>query len=239
MSYIFSKTPDARLCVLLAALTGLLVWQAGLVGLVLYVLALLVLLWTEPLRRRVPRDSLKRCILFSLAWPLLKCLTDLFTLTLMQDLSVNLLSSCADAGLLFLRLLVIMLLGLILGLAVSPPAMALAVSRLLRPFVGQRAWSVSLALALMLRHMARIHELAAQTRQAALVRGLTAKGPAFFKIALPHMFRILAKDTHDQALGLASRNLGRPQAWSSAAPLPKDQALAALALAGLLVLLAQ
>lgn len=261
----YHAAPDARLSLLLAALLGSVVWHSGAPGLCGFVLCLFCLVLRAPLRGRMPRGSVRRCLLFALFWPLLKLgadavsllffsqaaksagqsaegmanITRFFAHTGASSIPADMLPAvlslaqalapfCADAGLLFLRLLNILLLGLALSLAFSPPALALALSRLLRPFLGQRAWPLALALALMLRFMGRIHTVAAQTRQAALLRGLPPKGWGFFSLALPHMFRVFAAETYTQALAIAARHLDSPAAWPGKAPVPPAQAIAAL-----------
>lgn len=232
---------DARPAVLLTALMGVLAWKAGAPALCLYLAAMSPLFLRVECRRRMPPGTARRTLLFALAWPLLKFVMDAVSVFRTEwthvsgflggggppEASASLLTVCGpglgvageEAGLLFLRLLVILGAALALTFSFSPPAIALAVSRFLRPLAGRRAWTAALALALMARYVPRIHALCAQTKIAAQSRGLPRRGLARLRIWLPHVFRLLACDTWTQALALASRRLDVPEAWQSRAPL--------------------
>lgn len=140
------------------------------------------------------------------------------------------------AGLLFVRLLALMLAALALTLAFSTRSLALALGWFLRPLGAERAWKPALAFALMAQYLPRIHRVAAQTRLAAQSRRLPSSGLAYWKLAFPQMFRILAESTWSQAVGIAGRGLDRAEAWQNTQPLLFSQLLFGAAV-GIVILL--
>ena len=123
------------------------------------------------------------------------------------------------ATLLFIRLLVLMGAALLLTTLYSPRSLGLAASWFLRPVFRENGWKIALALALMLQYIPRIHSMLASLRTAALIRGLPHKGLRYWKTALPRLFTLLAGQTWEQALGIASRQLDTARVWNCTMPL--------------------
>ena len=226
---------DPRAALLLAALCGGLIWQAGPLTLTACLIPLAALIHNTKAWLRWPTGTATRTLRFALFWPLLAlaieaapplftCITDLVSgdassLTTLWRGRENLLLPFGRAALLFFRLLVLMGAALLLTTLYSPRALGLAVSWLLRPLFREHGWKIALALALMLQYIPRIHSMLASLRTAALIRGLPHKGLRYWKTALPRLFTLLAGQTWEQALGIASRQLDTASVWHCTMPL--------------------
>ena len=146
-------------------------------------------------------------------------LTQSGLLPLLDTLRSSFTLAALEAGIVFLRLLVLMSTALALTSLTSPRSLGLALTWLLRPFAGRHAWKPALALALMAQYLPQIHRISGQTRTSARSRGLPHTGLQYWRIALPHMFRLLAHSTWKQALAIAGRHLATSEAWVMAQPL--------------------
>ncbi len=135
------------------------------------------------------------------------------------------------AGLLGLRLGVLLLLGLGLALATSPRSLGLAAAHLTRPFLGGRAWQVALALALLVHFQPLVWRSARTARTAFALRALPLPWPRRALLFGQLLLRHWSQRTWRQTLALASRGLDDPAAWEARLSLrPREW------LAGLLVL---
>ncbi|MDL2267769.1 hypothetical protein LJC46_07270 [Desulfovibrio sp. OttesenSCG-928-G15] len=226
---------------LLTCLAGVLVWKAEFPGVWLYLVAALAPYGLRSIRDRAEPGAFSGLCFFALFWAVLKCVVDaVFAFaTHWPDASaafVALGPAPAQAALLCIRIFSLMALALALTLYLSPGRLALAVGWFIRPLAGKNAWKPALAFALMAHYLPRIHRMIRQCRTAALTRGLPSKGLAFWKIAFPHLFRLLGQSTWNQAVAIVCRGLDAQEAWVMNRPLPLC-ALAAMALgAGLFIL---
>lgn len=235
---------DPRMCVLLTALLGLMVWRAKLPAVLVFLALVATAFAIGNLTRRMEPGSLGRTLRFAAFWAGIKLFFDIANLLwrlwpqlaaaglphAFPLLAAGLPPPLEDALLLFLRLLTLMAAALALALHLSPRSLALAVTWFLRPLAGKNAWKPALALALMAQYLPRIHHISAQTRLAARSRGLPDSGLAYWRIALPQVIRLLSQSAWGRAVGIVSRGLDCPEAWSENAPLPP----AAFAAAGLM-----
>jgi len=220
---------DSRLKIALGLLTAVLAWKAGPAGVAVYALALSILLAAARLGP-VVRQSLQGFALFLGLWAGLK-----FLAGALEGLPLE--RNLAQAGLLAVRLYVLLGIGLILSASTSPRALGLAASWYLRP-LGRWSWQPALALALMIHYLPHIWETFAQVRQAISLRcqGL----PRSRKLALltQASLRALAQKTWDQTMALSARGLDRPEAWQVRISWKSKEMAAGLALAVALVAVA-
>lgn len=134
----------------------------------------------------------------------------------------------AQTGLFCIQLSSLVLLGLLLAGAYSAYNLACAFSWCLRPlhsFTKIESWKLALALALLLNYIPRIFETLDSIRQATRLRHLPTQGFAYWRMAIPRFFGILAEQTWSQAVAIASRKLDSSAPWAMLAPLPLGQAL--------------
>lgn len=232
---------DPRVCVFLTCLAGVLVWHADFPGVLAYLVAALAPYGAEGIRDRAEPGAFRSLCFFALFWAGLKCVVDAVAAFagLWPDLSAALetLSPVpGQAGLLFVRIFSLMAAALALTLYLSPGKLALAVGWFIRPLAGKNAWKPALAFALMAHYLPRIHRMIRQCRTAALTRGLPSKGVTFWKIAFPHLFRLLGQSTWNQAVAIVCRGLDSEEAWAMKRPLP-GPALAAMLLGAALLAL--
>ena len=201
--------PDPRLLVPVAACYSVLIWQTTPTGVVLCA-ALLYLFRAAAGRPLLPPGGLGLAFRPALFWAALKMAVDLWE----PIVRAAPLPAAAQAGLLGLRLFLLLLLGLGFTSLVSAPGMGAALIWLLPPPLRRHFWRLGPALAFMARCLPEIFAAAADTRRAARVRGLPDKGPAFWKLALPQIFRLPALRINALATAAAARGLDAPETWS-------------------------
>lgn len=229
-----AQAADPRVFVLLTCLGGILVWRAAFPAVLLYLATALLPFGLKTLRGRAEPGALAGIFRFALFWACLKLAMDAASFALSNwpafaDCQAALLTAAGQALLLFLQVFALMTAALALTLALSPSMLARAVSWLIRPFAGKNAWKPALAFALMAHYLPRIQRMIRQAKTAALSRGLPAKGKAFWLLAFPHIFRMLARGTWSQAVAIAGRGLDTAEAWTYKKPLA-PAALVALVL---------
>lgn len=242
--------PDPRLSLLLAGYYGVLVWRLPPLGLAVTAVGLAGLLATAPLRRGLRPGMLRGHAWFVLLWMALR-----FVLAWLEPTEGTFAAPGGDggltgmphfawpdgpppahaareAGMLGLRLALLIGIGLTLALAASPRALGLALVWLLRPVLGRRAWQPALGVALMVHFLPMAQGAFAQIARAADLRGpLPLRRRA---VLLPSaMLRILGQRTWTQAVAVAARGLDRSEAWQPDFPFRPAQWTAALLLAGL------
>ena len=202
---------DPRALLVLTALYGLLIWKTGPAGLMVCAAAFAVFALFAG-RPPVPAGGFARACGVALFWGFLKLAGDAFTIG-PAELLGRLPGLLPQAGILSLRLFLLLTLGLGLTALVSPPALGGALIRLMPPAMRRRCWRVGPALAFMARCLPEIFFAARETRAAARARGLPEKGPAFWRLALPQIFRLPALRLHALATAAAMRGLDAPEAW--------------------------
>ncbi len=208
--------PDPRLLLLLTALYSPAIWKASPVGLAMCValFGLFRLVAGSPL---MPPGGMARAARFALLWTALKVLVDALGLHTggLSFVSLDAMPGIlSGAGLLGLRLFLLLLLGLGLTTLVSAPAMGAALIHLLPPPLRRHCWTIGPTLAFMARCLPEILAAAHETRLGARARGLPDKGPAFWKLALPQIFRLPALRVHALATAAAVRGFEAPEAWT-------------------------
>ena len=100
----------------------------------------------------------------------------------------------------------------------TPRALGLALASLTRPVLRRRAWTVSLALLLMVHFIPRAVAAFSGARAALRVRRIPVPRLRGLVIVLEAGVRNLARMTWDQTLAIAARRLDGPEAWLDAPP---------------------
>lgn len=202
---------DPRAKIGLAVLMGILIWRTAPAGLLAYTLFFLLLVRTlrhsAPAGAGVPRTYFG----FVLFWTLAK-------------FGIDLLSGAAPPEALFSalvlgwRLIILLLLSLILAFSTSIRQLGLAVSWMLRPFLGRRSWQPALSLALMVHFLPLTWQTISDVRT--VLAGRLPHYSAWRRmILLPGVtLRALGQKTWNQTLAVAGRGLDRPEAWETKIP---------------------
>lgn len=236
---------DPRLALGLTLAASLCVWHAGWPGLCVYAAVLLCLWHRAGTHRLAPQGTLARTVRFCLFWT---TITWAFTVSevlpplpwatiaalpqaLHTALPPALWATLPGAALLLCRLALLMAFALSLTLHLSPHALGQAAVWFVAPLLGNNAWKPALSLALMVHYLPAMHTAAHAVRLAAKVRGLPEQGFAYWKNALPHLFRLLYSRTMQQAMAIASRGLDTNNAWLTLPPLSRQETAMALGVA--------
>ena len=204
---------DPRLKALLALWTGILVWQAGLPGVLLYLAGMGVL--AGLLSGYSGLQGLKWRVLFIpiAFWMLFKALVECLEQRPLWPEVV------LETSLLGARLLVLLLLGLVLAWATSRTQLGLAVNWFLRPVLGRsRSWQGALALSLMLHFIPLTLSTLGRVRQSILLRIGDLPLRTRLVVWVRTTLRILSGKTWDQTLALAARKLDQAGAWQGTIP---------------------
>lgn len=196
---------DARIKVLLALVFGILTWNAGWPGLILYALALLYLASTLSGFMAANRRAAKAFIIFAALWTLVK-----FGLDIWMGLAPA--PALAGSALLGARLMIVLLIGLVLAQSTSARGLGLALSWLLRPILGKRAWKAALALALMIHFLPLAWFASDGVRLGMKTRGDISRRRRLIVYPTAVLSRLAGK-TWRQTVAVAARGLDRPEAW--------------------------
>jgi biotin transport system permease protein len=214
--------PLVKLAVALAL--GIFTWRAGPVGLGCYLAGLVLVGLAAPGRGELRLVSLRTVAGLLACWVLLKAGFEFWD---GAEAGVAL----ERAGLLGLRLLILVLGGICLTAVTSTRQIGLAVNRLLRPLAGERSWRGSLGLALMIHFLPLTLRILRLARLGLRVRSGTQGLSAGLRLWMQTVFRVLQRTTWQQTLALAARGLDGPRAWRQ----PGTLSLAQIAAGGLIV----
>ena len=196
---------DPRLKILLGLGLGISVWHSGPLGLGLHFVLLLCLALLPGLRPAMARGP-RQVLSFAGLWALA-----VVALRLVDGLRFS--AALAEAGVLGLRLGTLMLLGLVLAASSSPRSLGLGWAALLRPVLRQRAWTVALALALMLDYLPLVLRVLGQVRQTVRRRGAGLSLFSKMSLLAAAGVRAVGLTTWRRATALAARGLDHPGAW--------------------------
>ena len=235
---------DPRLALGVALAASLCVWHAGWPGLCAYAVVLIFFWQRAGTRHLAPQGTLARTVRFCLFWtaitwgftlsealpPIGWSDFSILTETLRTALPPAFWTTLPGAALLLCRLALLMAFALSLTLHLSPHALGRAAVWFTAPLLGKNAWKPALSLALMVHYLPAIHSATHAVRLAARVRGLPERGFAYWKNALPHLFRLLYSRTMQQAMAIASRGLDTNGAWLTLPPLDRKETAMALGL---------
>ena len=202
-----SPCADPRPLLLVALCYGILVWQVGPLGLAAIGMGVLGALAHPFMRRRHTPGMVRGLVRFCAFWGLLKFALDMLVAT--PDVA----DALAGAALLSGRLALLGGIGMVLTLAVSPRALALALAWALRPLMGDAAWRPALALALMLHFLPLTQRTVTQVTQCAARRQPHGGLRRRLTLVPAAILRILGQRTWQQTVALAVRGLDTPEAW--------------------------
>ncbi len=222
---------DGRVVLLLALLFGVLVWHAGTAANAAYAAFFAAVLAAEGATRADARRIARWTATFALGWGGVKLAIDLWGGTPLR-------AALEDVGLLCVRLAGLLLLGGAVSALLTPRALGLALASLTRPVLRGRAWTVSLALLLMVHFVPRALSAFEGARAALRVRRIPVSRLRGLVIVLEAGVRNLARMTWDQTLAIAARRLDGPEAWRDAPPPRPLHWAAGAAIAALAVLAA-
>jgi biotin transport system permease protein len=203
---------DGRVVLLVALLFGVLVWRAGLAANALYAAFFAAVLASAGATVADAARLARWAAGFALAWGGVKYGVDVLGGVPQRE-------ALGGVALLVVRLVVLLLLGGAVSALVTPHALGVALAGLTRPVLGRRAWSVSLALLLMVHFIPRALAVFEAARAALRVRRVEAPRLRALVIVLEAGTRNLARMTWDQTLAVAARRLDGPEAWAEAIPL--------------------
>ncbi len=207
---------DGRIVLLLALLFGVLVWRAGLAANLLYAAFFAAVLASAGATARDAARLARWTLGFAAVWGGVKLAVDVLG-------GVPAREAAGEVALLSVRLAVLLLLGGALSALLTPRALGLALAGLTPPALRSRAWSVSLALLLMVHFVPRALAAFEGARAALRVRRVQVPRLAGLVIVLEAGARNLARMTWDQTLAVAARRLDGPEAWSEPVPLRPAQ----------------
>lgn len=217
--------PLVKLAVGLAL--GIFVWRAGPVGLACYLAGLTLVGLAAPGRGELRPVSLKAVGALLACWVLLKAGFELWD-------GAAAAAALREAGILGLRLVILILGGLCLTAVTSTRQIGLAVDRLLHPIAGSRSWQGALGLALMIHFLPltlRILRRAGMSLRVRPVRG----GPGTrLRLWVQTVLRVLQRTTWEQTLAIAARGLDHPAAWRRRSSVTWRQIAAGALIVGLI-----
>ena len=205
---------------------GIFVWHAGPVGLACYLAGLVLVGLAAPGRGELRPVSLRTVGMLLFCWVLLKTGFEFWEGAAPQE-------ALREAGILGLRLLILILGGLCLTAVTSTRQIGLAVDRLLHPVAGSRSWQGALGLALMIHFLPLTLRILRQAGMSLRLRPVR-RGPATrLRLWVQTVLRVLQRTTWQQTLAIAARGLDDPQAWRQQSTVTLRQ----IALGGLVVVL--
>lgn len=205
---------DPRLKLLLAVGLGLTLWYGGPWGLAVGAFLLLTALVLLAKRGRLRLQILGMVAVFALSWTAIA-----WGMGVWEGRGGS--AALQQAGLLGLRLLLLLLLGVFLALASSARQLGLGLSWFLRPLLGGKAWQVALAVSLMLQFLPRTLETLVQVRRMDRLRAPERGVWRRWALMAQTVLRVLSQSTWKQTVALAARGLDTPDAWQPAfAPQP-------------------
>ena len=202
---------DGRVVLLLALLFGVLVWHAGAAGNLAYAAFFGAVLASAGATREDALRLARWAATFALGWGGVKLALDLWSGVAARE-------ALAEAWLLCVRLAALLLLGGAVSALLTPRALGLALASLTRPVLRARAWTVALALLLMVHFVPRALAAFEGARAALRVRRIQTTRLRGLVIVLEAGVRNLARMTWDQTLAVAARRLDGPEAWREEAP---------------------
>ncbi len=204
-SFLLALDPRLKLC--LGLCLGLCVWAADVWAVYIY---FLLCAWLCTILRSGLQSQgfvLKSYIFFLCFWSVSKFILDIWS-------GMAVLLAAQHALFLSLRLAVLLLLALLLILSTSSRQLGMALLWFLRPIFKDRAWEIALMLALMLHFLPMIWQTIARVRLALRVRTVRFGFMQRMRIIAGTSVRVLGQKTWNHTLGVAARNLDRPEAWN-------------------------
>ncbi len=192
---------------------GILVWRAGPAGLVFYLAALALVAFLASGRAELRLVSIRIVCSILLIWVLAKAGFEAWAGSAWPE-------AAAEAGILGLRLLVLITAGLCLTAVTSSHQIGVAISRIMRPVAGRKSWQGALGLALMIHFLPLTLRLLRQVRLRLQLRSVPGGFPFKLRLWVQTVLRELHRKTYVQTLALTARGLDDPQKWTPRSPVP-------------------
>lgn len=213
---LYRLDPRARL--LCAGTLGVLVWQAPPLAVAAYALLVAALFLFSGTATRAGFSMARPYLWFVLLWAGVKLAADTAGLGPAAQATAlpaadRLLEALPQAGLMALRLMVLIGIGLLLTLTGSPRSLGLAMAWFLKPVLGRRAWHAALSLALMVHFLPLIQKTVAQVRQAIRLRAPRCTAVRRWLLIPQATLRVMSQKTWAQTVAVAARGLDSPDAW--------------------------
>ena len=198
---------DRRLLVIASALIGFAAWQVSLETVLLINAFLFLFLWLQASLLRLKSPAAKSYAFLIIFWTISKFLLD--TVSFNTSLETRIL----DASTMAARLLSLAFLSFIITYNASPRKMGAVLAWFSKPFLRKNSWKASLALALMLSAMVRIGRTLKSINQTLYLRNPTLPVYRRFMLIGLTTLRILAQESENITIAIASRDLYRPEPW--------------------------
>ncbi|SIO13744.1 energy-coupling factor transporter transmembrane component T [Halodesulfovibrio marinisediminis] len=207
---------DPRLKIILAATIGILTWHVPVYALSAYAGFILILGITNRVHIALGRRAIATYIYFIIVWAGIKFALD--CTSLIQGIAPDYQGALQAAGVLALRLTILIGIGILLATTSSARQLGLALSWFLRPILGKRSWEPALSLALMIHFIPLIQRTFSQVLQAITLRNPPRSKWQQFLLVPQAVLRICAQKTWTQTVAVAARKLDSPAAWSTSLP---------------------
>lgn len=230
------KNADPRVTILVCGVLGVCAWQAGAVGVAVYGLGAAVACAALSREDRALLRDLRVAGVFVVFWMAVHFALDSLGWIGEQGIIPPLADRLGAAGLLGMRLAVLMAVGFALARSASPRRMGLALSWFLRPVLRGHAWRAALGLALMIHFLPLAREVLDRARLSVRLRAPRVSAWKRFLLVPQVALRALSRLTWSQAVAVAARGLDRPAAWQGTWP-PNDGHWATGAAVGLVCVL--
>ena len=190
---------------------GIFTWRAGPAGLALYLAGLAAVGLASPGRGELRPVSLRAIATILFFWVLVKAGFEFW-----EGAAVS--TALQQAGILGLRLAILILGGLCLTAVTSARQIGLAVDLLLRPAIGKKSWQGALGLALMIHFLPLTLRVLRQAGTGLRLRS-PRRGPVVrMRLWAQTVLRVLNRATWQQTLAIAARGLDDPGKWRERIP---------------------
>ncbi|NDV19320.1 cobalt transporter [Pseudodesulfovibrio sp. JC047] len=200
---------DPRLKLGVALILGPVLWKVDFSAVIVSLVGLLFLVWPLAVEQPVGAKMVRSLMVFVVFWVAIKMVLDAVSGVPVEFIVM-------DGAQLGARLVALVLLGLCLALSSSSRAIGLAISWVLRPFIGrERAWRAALSLALMVHFLPLCLEALARIREVASRRCLGSGFRVRFLVVPAALMRNLSQKTWNQTMAIACRGLDTAEAWEA------------------------
>ena len=215
------STFDTRLQIIIASVIGILTWHVPVPMLTAYATGILFLGYANSTHHTLGMRAVLTYAYFIFGWAGIKFA--LGCTPLLSGITPDFTAALITAGILALRLFILIGIGLLLASSNSPRKLGLALSWFMRPFLGKRSWEPALSLALMIHFIPLIQKTFSQVLQAMKLRNPSRSRWQRFILVLQAVLRICAQKTWTQTIAVAARKLDNAQAWQQNVPLAYNQ----------------
>lgn len=212
---------DPRLKIMLAASIGILTWHVPVCALCAYAATILLIGACNKVHLTLGTRTIATYLYFIGIWTGIKFALD--CTSVFQGITPDYQAALLSSGILALRLVILIGIGLLLATTSSARQLGLALAWFMRPILGKRSWEPALSLALMIHFIPLIQKTFKQVIQAIELRTPPRSKWERFLLLPQAVLRICAQKTWTQTVAVAARKLDSPEAWSQQIPLSISQ----------------